>query len=178
VPHVRVLDSKTTHIGLAIQKGMLDARGLIRIYTPPLCASLVHLYELTETYFRKGYDVVVGSRFTSENKKTREVQVERIFQRIQVFILSLCVSDIGSGWTAYSQKSALSIFPHTTISSDLVIGESLFIARQAGMRIKEIPLTASIRMWKNTTQFITKIVDAIHIQIKNMFHIYPPKKGL
>lgn len=162
IPHMRAMEVKSG-VGAAIQRGMLDARGLIRIYVPPLLAQHVQLYQTTESFFRKGYDIVSGSYYAPEIKVKNHLFLDRLYQWLTRALLHFSPRDSGSGWVAYSQKAAVRIFPLATARSDIIIGESLALARYEHMRVKELPITASIRPRVSFWSYLRKILESIGI---------------
>ncbi len=164
IPHMRTMEVKSG-VGSAIQRGMLDAHGLMRIYVPPLLAQHVQLYQTTESFFRKGYDVVSGSYYASEVTTKPPLPWDRFYQWFIRLLFRFSPRDSGSGWVAYSQKAAVRIFPLTTAHSDVIIGESLALARYENMRVKELPITASVRPRISFWSYMRKVFESVGIFI-------------
>ncbi len=177
IPHARIQEIKGGYEGVAIQKGMLEARGLIRIYMNPANASSINFYEGIEQWFRKGYDVVVGSRISTAPSAIRVSFYERAFQWFMQHLLTPLISDADGGWAAYSQKSATMLFPHTIARSTTVIRESIALAQSQKLRVKELYsqdfITTSSQ---NTSSYIQGICEAFRIKFKLVVHSYPLKK--
>ena len=177
IPHSHIQDIKGEHEGTAIQKGMLEARGLIRIYMTPASASSIHVYEGIEQWFRKGYDIVVGSRISSTPSVKRVSFSERAFQWFMQHLLTPSVSDADGGWVAYSQKSATMLFPHTIARSAMIIRESIMLAHGQKLRVKEFfspdNTTSASR---NLSSYIHGIYEALRIKLKLITRSYSLKK--
>ncbi|MFA7201903.1 MAG: hypothetical protein WC099_02830 [Candidatus Paceibacterota bacterium] len=180
IPHTRIQEVKGGHEGIAIQKGMLEAHGLIRMYMTPIAASSITSYETIEQWFRKGYDVIVGSRIhTTVSSLTRIPFLERVFQWIMQRILAPSVYDTDNGWAAYSQKSAIILFPHTVACTATIIRESIALAHIQQLKVKELYLEHhTFSSSRKLSLYLKGIIEAIHIRIRLSTRAYAIKKPL
>lgn len=180
IPHTRIQEIKGGEEGVAIQKGMLEARGLIRVYITPANASSITAYESIEQWFRKGYDVIVGSRINTSSPLLTSISFpERVFQWVVQHILSSSIYDTDDGWVAYSQKSATVLFPHTTAHTTMIIRESIALAHMQKLKVKELCIeNHTSTTSRKVSLYIKEIMEVICIKMKLITRAYALKKPL
>ena len=180
IPHAHIQEIKGGHEGLAIQKGMLEARGLIRIYMTPVCASSICAYENIEQWFRKGYDIVVGSRIHASSPSLSRISFfDRGFQWVMRHILVSSIHDADDGWVAYSQKSAIVLFPHTVARTTTIIRESLILAQTQRLKVKELCVeTQRTSVSRKPSLYLKSLLEAVHVRVRLWLRTYALKKPL
>lgn len=146
VPELSVIECKTQGKGAAVQKGMLEAKGKIRLFMDAdNSTSLEHFFKM-QHYFNEGYDVVIGSRSIEGAKKVppqpwyKTLLGNGGIQLTKALVLSE-VHDTQCGFKAFTQDAAVSIFPHLTIRGWLFDVEALMLAKKIGYTIREVPVT-------------------------------------
>lgn len=131
--------------GYSVRNGMLHARGEILIFSDAdLSAPITEAPKLVEA-IRSGADVAIGSRWLRPELMTeRQSLMRQLFGRIfnlhlRLF-LGLREKDTQCGFKAFSRNAAQQIFPRQHIERWGFDPELLFLARQLGFRVAEVPV--------------------------------------
>ncbi len=134
--------------GSAIRTGMLTAKGEYRLF---LDIDLSTPIEELEKFlpFLKEYDIVIGSRkMKLSNVIIRQPFIRemlgKMFTQLSQRILQMQVSDFTCGFKCFSKKASDYIFSRQRIDRWGFDSEVLYIGKQGGFSIKEIPVS-----WKN-----------------------------
>jgi glycosyltransferase involved in cell wall biosynthesis len=150
--------------------GMMVARGRIVLFTDLDQATPITEITKILPWFEKGYDVVIGSRSGQRHGApfTRRVMA-RGFMMLRGIILGLRgIRDTQCGFKAFKNTVAKDIFhrlklygeSHTVSGSMVTAGfdlEMLFLAKQMGYKIKEVPVE-----WHYVeTRRVNPIIDSI-----------------
>jgi dolichyl-phosphate beta-glucosyltransferase len=150
--------------------GMMAARGGIVLFTDLDQATPIQELAHVLPWFEKGYDVVIGSRSGRRQGAplTRRIMA-RGFMALRGLILGLRgISDTQCGFKAFRASVAHDIFArlklygdrHTVSGSMVTAGfdiEVLFLAKQMGYKIKEVPVE-----WHYVeTRRVNPIIDSI-----------------
>lgn len=151
--NVRVLHN--SHKGKAgtVIAGMLASNGEIAVFTDLDQATPIHQLEVILPWFKKGFDVVIGSRNSRrEGAPLTRIVMARGFMMLRSFILGLKgITDTQCGFKAFRKGAAHDIFGKLMLynSGRQVAGsmvsagfdvETLFLAKKLGYRIKEVPV--------------------------------------
>jgi glycosyltransferase involved in cell wall biosynthesis len=147
IPNLRFLNySEKNHgKGWAVRQGMLRARGNIRLFMDADNAVSVNQFENMLPFFKEGYEVIIGSR-AIEGAELAPPQPwwRRVLGKGgYLFIQALAVPgiwDTQCGFKAFSEEAAHRIFGAAVIDQWCFDVETLALARQFGLRIKEIPV--------------------------------------
>jgi dolichyl-phosphate beta-glucosyltransferase len=136
--------------GKAVQQGVLASRGRWVAYTD---ADLVYPVEGVEPFIaalEAGADVALGSRSHPETLFLlhprhfsyihRRYLVGRLYIWVVNSILGLGVTDTQCGFKVFRGEVARTIFARTTLFDFAYEVEALFIARQLGCRLVEMPV--------------------------------------
>ena len=136
--------------GRAVQQGVLASRGRWVAYTD---ADLVYPVEGIEPFvaaLETGADVALGSRSHPETLFSLHPRhfsyihhrylVGRLYINVVNSILSLGVTDTQCGFKVFRGDVARAIFARTTLHDFAFEVEALFIARQLGYRLVEMPV--------------------------------------
>lgn len=182
--HIRVIECTTQGKGAAVKKGMLEAKGEIRLFTDAdNSTSITHFFEM-EHYFKEGSDVVIGSRDIPGAKlEPPQPWYRRILGDagnlfIQLMLLK-GIKDTQCGFKAFSREATEAIFPHLTISGWGFDVEILTLARYYDFSITEIPV-----LWVNNTlshvkptAYISVLLEVVKIKAKLLKGFYPKKSS-
>lgn len=149
----RVIKGEHSGKAGAVTKGMLEANGEIRMFTDMDQATPIEEIEKMLPFFKKGYDVVIGSRTArSGSPLSRRIMSKSmiILRKITVGISE--IEDSQCGFKMFSDLSAKELFTrlseiHHGFSkihgSNVAAGfdvEILLIAYKLGYKIKEVPV--------------------------------------
>ena len=161
IKNLRVIECLTKGKGAAVQKGMLEARGAIRLFTDADNSTSVDQFFKMEHYFKEGYDVVIASRYVEGSRMEPPQAWYRKFMRGNFFIQWVIlggIKDTQCGFKAFSEKAATTIFPLSDITGWAFDIEVLALARHLGFRIAEMPV-----LWVNDFASTVKASAYIHV---------------
>ncbi len=145
IKNLRLIEYKVPGKGATVKKGMLEAKGDIRLFMDADNSTSVDQFQNMKPYFDEGYDVVIGSR-DIEGAKLNPPQpwYKRLAGNIgNLFIQAMLlpgVWDTQCGFKAFSEEAALKIFPLLKIDRWGFDVEVLGLAKKFGYKIKEIPV--------------------------------------
>jgi len=137
--------------GYSVARGMLAAMGSYRVFTDAdLAYPACEIAKLVDA-LACGNDVVIGSRMLPESRSivcprtlphvfTRHLMSRGFNAVVQRFLVA-GVLDTQAGLKGFTQWAAELIFPRLTVARFGFDLECLFIARQHGLRIAQIPVT-------------------------------------
>jgi glycosyltransferase involved in cell wall biosynthesis len=169
-PVLRVLHEDGRGKGLAVQRGMLEARGEYRMmcdadlsmpveeitkFLPPACS---------------GFDVAIGSREARGSRRYDEPRYRHLGGRLINLIIRLLIlpelQDTQCGFKCFQAAAALELFKRQTLPGWSFDIEMLFVARRRGYRIVEIP----IDWYYRSESKVSALRDAIRM-IQDIFRI-------
>ncbi len=180
VDTIRTIECKTQGKGAAVQKGMLEATGDIRLFTDADNATSIDQFLSMQHYFKEGYDIVIGSRAVSGSiLAVPQPWYRRVLGILGNYIIQVVavqgIKDTQCGFKAFSEQAALAIFPHTTIHRWGFDFETLAVGKYMGFTIKETPIT-----WTNDpdsrvrpTSYLLTLWDAIRVFWRIKTRKYP-----
>lgn len=148
-PWIRVLQNGRNHgKGYSVRRGVLEARGEWVLFTD---ADMSTPIEELDTLFEAGAgaDVIIGSRAIDRSKilihQSRRRELAGIFfNRIVRAILRLPIADTQCGFKLFHRTASLRVFQLQRIPGFGFDPELLYLARKAGLVIREVPVT-----WEN-----------------------------
>lgn len=161
IKNLSVIECPAKGKGIAVQKGMLEARGDIRLFTDADNSTSIDQFFKMEHYFKEGYDVVIASRYISGAQMEPPQAWYRTFMRGNFFIQWVIlkgIKDTQCGFKAFSEKAATTIFPLSDVPGWAFDVEVLALARHFGFRIAEMPVT-----WVN--DFASRVKASAYIQV-------------
>ncbi len=130
--------------GAAVRRGMLEARGGMRIFSDADFST-----PITETgrmlEYLQEYDVVIGSRaidtsYIKEHQPWYRESMGKMFNRLVQTVAVPGILDTQCGFKGLRAAAAEEIFQRTKIDGFSFDVEMLFLARRLGYTIKEIPV--------------------------------------
>ncbi len=143
---VRLIDlPKNVGKGGAVREGMLQAKGVIRIFTDADNSTSIDQFEKMMPFFKEGYSLVIGSRVA---KGARLEPAEPLYRQLLGKGLNLIVQavllpgvwDTQCGFKAFTAEAAEAVFSATKVARWGFDFEALAIANCMGYRIKEVPV--------------------------------------
>jgi len=146
---VQVLRNETNQgKGYSIQRGMEASRGEIDLFMDADLAYDLSAIDLIIETIQNGADVAIGSRFVSGSQIQSEVPFLRhvcgkIFNLPVRFLLFSGIPDTQCGVKGFSRKAAKTVFPRQTMRHFSFDVEVIFIARQLGLKIIQVPVKLS-----------------------------------
>ena len=131
--------------GGSIKRGMLDARGEIRLFSDADLSTPIEELDLLEKPLRDGFHVTFGSRAMKESRLlVRQPWYREMMGRtfnLMVQILHLPgIRDTQCGFKLFTAEAARRVFPLQTMKGFCFDVEILAIARRLGFKLKEVPV--------------------------------------
>ncbi len=148
--------------GHAVKLGMLNAKGLRVLFADADGATPFKEIERLHAALDTGVDVAIGSRaaISSETKvKTRWYRkyIGRSFNLFVNLLLLPSVADSQCGFKMFTARSARFLFENQQSDGFSFDVEILFIARQVGITVKEVPIN-----WTNVPgSKVNLVVDSL-----------------
>jgi dolichyl-phosphate beta-glucosyltransferase len=152
--------------GAAVRRGMLEAKGDIRVFSDADLSTPIYEIEKVLTQLNAGFDICIGSRAIDDNLIRKHQPFYREFmgktfnKLVQIFALK-GISDTQCGFKGFTEKAAEDVFSRSQINGFGFDVEILYLARKLGYEIKEIgvewynderttvhPIKDSIQMFK------------------------------
>lgn len=146
VPVEVLRHEKNAGKGYAVQRGALRARGdVILIRDADLPVSLDQLAPMLHRV-RVGSDLVIASRALPDSlaissQPHHRALLGKLFNRLVRWWLIPNIFDTQCGFKLISRRAAAAIFPRQRIAGFAFDVEILFLAKQAGFAIAEVPVT-------------------------------------
>jgi len=167
--------------GFAVKKGMLMAKGGFRIFIDADNSTSIDQIEKMWPWFKKGYDIVIGSRdiegavLDPSQPWLRDKILGKGFKLYRKIILGLWgIQDTQCGFKCFTKKATEEIFPKCKINHFAFDPEVLIIGQSLRYKIKEIPV-----YWKNDPEskvnlkgIIKMAVDLIKIRLNLIGGVY------
>lgn len=132
--------------------GMLTAKGEYILFTDLDQATPINQIDKLMPWFKKGYDVVIGSRNTRRRgAPPLRLLMAKGFITLRNLILNLNIEDTQCGFKVFTKKAAKTIFFNLKVysqerkvkGSTVTAGfdvEVLYIAKMLGLKIAEVPV--------------------------------------
>jgi len=145
IPVEVIRHEKNSGKGYAVQRGALRARGdVILICDADLPITLDHLAPMLHC-LREGSDLVIASRALPDSlaissQPKHRVLLGRLFNLLVRWWLIPNIFDTQCGFKLISRSAAETIFPRQRVAGFCFDVEILFLAKQAGFAIAEVPV--------------------------------------
>ncbi len=152
VKNLKLVDNRENHgKGWGIRSGMREAKGNWRLFVDADNSTSVDQVEKMIPFFKE-YDIIIGSRAVRGAKLSPpQPWYRQILGRFGNLLIQLLavpgIWDTQCGFKCFSEEAAEKIFSSMKIDRWGFDVEALALARAAGYRIKEIPVT-----WVNDTR--------------------------
>ncbi|MBF0282273.1 MAG: glycosyltransferase family 2 protein [Zetaproteobacteria bacterium] len=135
--------------GAAVRRGMLEARGDIRIFLD--ADHSTHIRECTKVIsaMQSGADVVIASRQHPQSiipirQSWLRERMGKTFNRLMRLMIQLEFIDTQCGFKACSAQAAIAIFTQQQLDGFSFDVEMLYLAKRSAFNISEIPIE-----WRN-----------------------------
>jgi len=152
--------------GYAVRFGMLEAVGEHRLFTDADNSTSINQVEKMWPEFKKGYDIVIGSRdIKGAVLDPPQPIVRRFTGETFGFLTNLIVgtwgiADTQCGFKGFTEKAAKDIFPRCKINRFAFDPEFLVIAKKLKYKIKEVPI-----FWKNDLRSSVKFKSMVKMGV-------------
>lgn len=143
--YIRALTETRQGKGAAVKTGMLQAKGeYLFICDADLSMPIEEVLKFLPPQI-EGYDIAIASREAPGSRRIGEPEIRHIMGRVFNLIVKVIavrgLNDTQCGFKCFRRDVALELFPLQTIDGWAFDVELLFIARQRGYEIIEIPIT-------------------------------------
>jgi glycosyltransferase involved in cell wall biosynthesis len=132
--------------GCAVKRGMLASEGRIRLFSDAdLSTPLTEIPRFLAAH-RRGYDVVIGSRKRPGARVVRRQPLLResmgkVFTLLSNVLVVSGVSDFTCGFKSFTAEASERVFPRMEIEDWSYDTELLWLVRDEGLRLKEVPVS-------------------------------------
>jgi dolichyl-phosphate beta-glucosyltransferase len=146
--NVKIIDRTVNRgKGYTVKEGMLNASGVIRLFSDADNSTDIAHFEAMKTFFDNGYDLVIASRHSNDVpaaiQAVPQAWYKRLFGRAGNLIVQLLavpgIWDTQCGFKAFRGDVAERIFSRTTIDGWGFDIEVLVLARALNYRVGIIP---------------------------------------
>lgn len=142
-PRIRLLKEPHGGKGAAIRAGMLAARGDWRLMADTDLSVAPDAWQpFLDAMRAADADVVIASREAAGAQRVgepwRRHLVGRVFNRVVQVLILPGINDTQCGFKLFRGDAATALFPRLTIDSFAFDVELLYLARRAGLRIREV----------------------------------------
>lgn len=163
IENLRIIKCKVPGKGGAVKKGMLEAKGEIRLFMDADNSTAINQFTKMIPHFREGYDVVIASR---DIEGARLIPPQPWYRRIAGNIGNLIIQilllpgiwDTQCGFKAFTAEAAEKIFSLLKTNRWAFDVETLALAKKMGHKIKEIPV-----IWVNNP--FSKVKATTYFQV-------------
>lgn len=144
--------------GASVRRGVLAARHEHVLFTDADLSAPIEEAAKLRARLREGYDVAIGSRRLARS----DVQVRqpwlrglagRAFSRVVALVVLPGVTDSQCGFKAFRRPAALALFRRQRLDGFGFDVEILWLARQLGYRIAEVPV-----VWRDDRESHVRLV--------------------
>ncbi len=161
-PELRLLHSPQPNYGLALRRGIYEARGEYVISDEiDLCDTDFYM-EAMEKLTTEGYDLVVGSK-TLRNSSDQRPLYRRLATRVLNFLFRVFLDFQGTdthGLKAFHRDRLLEVVEKCVVNEDLFASEFVIRAERMNFRMTEIPLTV-VEKRKPSINLFSRVPDVL-----------------
>lgn len=131
--------------GAAVRRGMLEARGTLRLFTDADLSTPIYELKKFLPEIENGYEIAIGNR-ALQNELIKEHQpfyremMGKTFNKIVQLLVVRGISDTQCGFKLFTEKAAKEIFAKSEINGFSFDVEAVYLASKMGFKIKEIPV--------------------------------------
>lgn len=183
-PRVKLVRAAHAGKGATVRRGMLEARGTWRFLTDAdLSMSISELKRFLDVAARGG-DVIVGSREADGARRIGEPWSRHVIGRVFNWTVKLLVlrgiDDTQCGFKLFSARAAELLFPLQQLDGFGFDVELLFLARRAGLVIREIPITwvYGRESKVNVVSGARAFLDLVAVRWHQLRGAYPPPAAM
>jgi dolichyl-phosphate beta-glucosyltransferase len=131
--------------GYSVRNGILNSRGEIVVFSDADLSSPIEEMPKLLQALSAGADIAIGSRWLRAELQTQRQSLHRqlfgrIFNLLLRITLGLQFKDTQCGFKAFTRRAAQTILPLQRIERWGFDPEILFLARQFGFRVVEVPV--------------------------------------
>ena len=173
-----IVNEKRLEKGGSIRVGMLQThlKGLYLFYDTDLSTPLNEFNKLIRQI--ECFDIAIGSRHirgAQVDKSLLKTIISKTLTLINIAVLGLSIQDTQCGFKLFNHKAS-GLFKSMTIASSAFDIELLYMAKKAGLKVKEIPVVwrdSEASNFNHIAVVAHFIRDLIRIRFNSMRGMYP-----
>jgi glycosyltransferase involved in cell wall biosynthesis len=143
-PLVRLIEAPHAGKGAAVRRGMLAAGGQVRLMADADLSMPAHEIPKLLAALAGGADVALATREGAGARRVGEPYLRHLMGRVFNLLVRLLavpgLHDTQCGFKAFTAASAEALFRRSTIDGFGFDVEVLYLARQRGLRLAEVPI--------------------------------------
>ncbi|HXP15886.1 MAG TPA: dolichyl-phosphate beta-glucosyltransferase [Terriglobales bacterium] len=145
-PRLRLIENPGNRgKGYSVRNGMLHAQGEVLLFSDADLSSPIEEADKLFSALAGGTDIAIGSRWLRSDLQTQRQPLYRqlfgrVFNLLLCIILGLSFKDTQCGFKAFTRRAAMTIFPMQRIERWGFDPELLFLAREFGLKVVEVPV--------------------------------------
>jgi dolichyl-phosphate beta-glucosyltransferase len=168
-PYIRLYEETARGKGLAVRRGMLEARGDYRfICDADLSMPIEEVNKFLPPQLND-FDVAIGSREAPGSQRYNEPYHRHLMGRVLNWVVKLTAvrgfEDTQCGFKMFSRQAAEDLFSVQRMGGIGFDVETLFIAKKRGYRVREVPINwyfdadSRMKLVQDTLHILREIVD-------------------
>lgn len=168
IKNLKLINNRTNKgKGYVVRQGLLAASGKYRLFTDADNSTSIDQIEKAWQEFRKGYDIIIGSRdvkgavLSPPQPWIRNIVLGEGFKLFRRLVIGLWgIEDTQCGFKVFTREAVETVLPICRINRFAFDPEILVIAEKMGYKIKEIPV-----VWENNTESKVKFRSIIRMAL-------------
>ena len=170
--------------GATVRRGMLEARGTWRFLADADLSMPISELKRFLDAAAQGVDVIVGSREAEGARRVGEPWTRHVIGRVFNWAVKLLVlrgiDDTQCGFKLFSARAAQLLFPLQQLDGFGFDVELLFLARRAGLAVREIPITWVYGRGSkvNVVSGVRGFLDLLAVRWHQLRGAYPPRAAM
>jgi glycosyltransferase involved in cell wall biosynthesis len=167
--------------GATVRRGMVEARGTWRFLADADLSMPISEVKRFLDAAAHDADIIVGSREASGARRVGEPWSRHVIGRLFNWAVKLLVlrgiDDTQCGFKLFSARAAQVLFPLQQLDGFGFDVEILFLARRAGLVIREVPITwvYGRESKVNVTSGARAFLDLLAVRWHQLRGVYPPR---
>lgn len=164
--------------GMAVRRGMLEARGRLMLMTDADLSTPLEEYEKLAQAIESGADIAIASRGLKESRLEPpqpwwRQTVGKLYGLLRRVILLPRVVDSQCGFKLFTRQAARDAFSRQTIGGWAFDAEVLYVAHLLGYRIAELPV-----VWRNRRESKVRVLRDAWRVLRDLLIIRFRHRGL
>lgn len=166
--HIKVLaQPRNMGKGAAVRRGMLEAKGEIRIFTDADFSTPIYEIEKLIRVIENGADICIGSRaldpsMIKEHQPFYREFMGKTFNKLVQLLLFKGISDTQCGFKGFTGKAADKIFSQSQINGFSFDVEVLYLARKEGITVEQV----SVEWYNDARSKVNPVKDSLMMLIE------------
>lgn len=177
--YARALDEPRKGKGMAVRAGVLDGDGEYLIFCDADFSMPVGEISKFVPPALDGYDVAIASREAPGARRVDEPQYRHLMGRVFNLIVRILaipgIQDTQCGFKAFRREVAQDVFPLLTIGGWGFDVEVLFVSRQRGYKLVEVPITWYYKTQSRVspvTDSLKMVLEVLHVRWNGLRGMY------